>query len=392
MNSPGEGHSPFQEVDQILATQGIDAALDFGAARLRTERKYHQWFDARLMQIRRELGLPVASSPPIDELPEPLRTQLENRYLELCRELGAEFVKSGSLREAWMYLRPAGEKELMARGLEQTPVTDENLELIVELALHEEVAPAYGYALVLSHYGTCNAITMFESLAPRISSSQRQKLAALLLEHVHHELKNSVRVDMERRDKAPPAPDRTIAELIADRPELFQEMNYHLDSSHLAATVRVARLIDDVAVLPLAADLAAYGQQLDPTYQYPSEAPFEELYGASGLFFAAQLSDRVDEALEYFGHRARERAESDGLNYCAEVYIALLARIGRYETAIDSYAELVANRPHSGLTPGLLELARAGGQYDQVARLFMAADDLGNYLAVRALEAAARSR
>ena len=61
---------------------------------------------------------------PIDEVEEPLRSQLEAAYLAACREVGELLLEAGRLREAWMYLRPAGDKLAVRRQLARLTADD----------------------------------------------------------------------------------------------------------------------------------------------------------------------------------------------------------------------------------------------------------------------------
>jgi hypothetical protein len=374
----------LEALDRALTEQGVAAALARLVDELRQARRYHQMFDARLLEARQRLGLPILQGASIDELPEPTRAHLEEAYLQACREVGLLFLEAGQLREAWMYLRPAGEREQMAAGLASTPLTDETLEPIIEIALHEGVDPVLGYRLVLSRFGTCSAITMFDSVAQGRTKSQRRELAALLIQHVHDELETNVRADIHRREGAAPPKGMSIAEMVAGRPELFADLNYHVDASHLAATVRVARLVEDRAMLALALDLARYGNRLDPTYQYQGEPPFRELYPASALFFGAQLGENVEEAVEYFRGEAQRAAVEETTSAPAEVFIALLARLGRFREAIEASPNfLPEGAANSAFAPTLLELASLGDEFDRVAELLRERDDPVGYLAAR---------
>src|SRR5262245_23016584 len=107
----------FEELDAQLAAGGPDAVLNRLVENLRSEKKFHELFDARLMQSRRQLGLPAVLTTSIDELPEPTRTKVEDAYLDACREVGGLLLKEGQLREAWMYLRPTGDKSAVAAAL-----------------------------------------------------------------------------------------------------------------------------------------------------------------------------------------------------------------------------------------------------------------------------------
>ena len=192
----------------------------------------------------------------------------------------------------------------MADALAKIEPNDENLQDLIEIGLHEGVAPALGYELVLKNYGTCNAITTFEGALTSRPRGDQQAAAGLLLRHLHHELLANVRADIARQEGSEPK-QATLAELVADRDWLFADNNYHIDTTHLAATIRFARLLEDPADLALAYDLTEYGRRLSTQFQFAGDEPFADVYPSHGLFFAAQLGRQVDEALAYFRERAK---------------------------------------------------------------------------------------
>ena len=67
--------------------------------------KFHELFDARLAQSRHRLGLPIDKAANLDDLPEPIRTNVEQAYLSACREVGQLLLERGRFQEGWMYLR-----------------------------------------------------------------------------------------------------------------------------------------------------------------------------------------------------------------------------------------------------------------------------------------------
>jgi hypothetical protein len=353
----------FDELQSQLDQHGATAVFERAAAQLKGERKLHELFDVLLMQSRHKLGLPAILTTPLDELDEPLRTQVEDAYLAACREVGTLLLGEGRLREAWMYLRPLGDKALVAETLKKTEPNDDNLQDLIEIGLHEGVAPALGYELVLKHYGTCNAITTFEGAVLGRPRADQQAAAGLLLKHLHAELVANVRADIARQEGREPT-QNTLHELVEKRDWLFGENNYHTDTTHLAATVRFSRLLEDPPHLELAYDLTEYGRRLSKQFQFAGEEPFVDVYPAHGLFFAAQLGRQVDEALAYFRTRAEEvDLEQHGAG-AREVYVALLARLKRYDEAIRSTIELFpAGTRTSGFAPNLLELSRLAGDY-----------------------------
>src|SRR5262245_27553136 len=122
----------FDEIQQTLDRAGVDAALDKLTEKLQAQRNYHDLFDARLMQSRHRLGLNLSQSTTLDELDPPLRDKMETAYLDACREVGKLLLSEGRIREGWMYLRPVGEANAVARELTAIEPTDENVEEIIE--------------------------------------------------------------------------------------------------------------------------------------------------------------------------------------------------------------------------------------------------------------------
>jgi hypothetical protein len=371
----------FAEVSSLLESKGVQTALDRLIVYLQEQHKYHELFDALLMRARHSLGLPVVLTTSIDDLEESLRVKVEEAYLDACRRVGGLLLGEGKLREAWMYLRPVGDKRSMAAVLEAAQASDENVQDLIELALHEGVSPVRGFQLVLDNYGTCNAITTFDGLMSTRPRTEQAAAAALLVRRLHSELSSNVKSDIARQAGSP-ASETTLRELVADRDWLLGENNYHIDTTHLASTVRAARVIEDKELLTLAADLTEYGRRLNPQFQFAGEEPFADVYPAHRLFFVAQLGQDVDEAIDYF----RERADGLDVNehgpMPAETLIVLLARLGRYADAIRAHAKyLPRGTRSSGFAPSLLELSRLAGDYTALLQLCQEHEDLIGYAA-----------
>ncbi len=371
----------FDELQDQLAQQGVDAVFERLVAQLKSDKKFHELFDVFLMRTRHRLGLPVILTMSLDDLEEPLRSQVEDAYLEACREVGTLLLGEGSLREAWMYLRPVGDKTLVAEALRNTEPREENLQDLIEIGLHEGVAPALGYELVLKNYGTCNAITTFENAMLSRPRADQQAAAGLLLRHLHGELVANMRADIARQEGSEPG-EQTLSALVEHREALFSDNNYHVDTTHLAAVVRFARLLEEPALLELAYDLTEYGRRLSAQFQYAGEEPFTDVYASHGLFFAAQLGRRVEEALEYFRARAQAVDVREQGTGAAEVVIAMLTRLKRYPEAIEAAVELIpAGSRTSGFAPNLLELSRLAGNYDRLMSVCRERGDLVGYTA-----------
>ena len=214
-------------------------------------------------------------------------------------------LRSGRIREGWVYFRPTGDTRAAADLIRSLEVTDDNSEEIIQVALHEGVDTAYGYKLLLERNGTCNSITAFDQTLGGRHYRDQRAAAELLLEHVYRELVSSLRFDIERRDGSPPA-ESTVAELIKDRKYLFDDGAYHLDTTHLAAVIRIARVLDSEPQVKKVMELVDYGRRLNSQYQYPGDEPFVDFYQANALFYGALLGRGVDAALAYFERKTRE--------------------------------------------------------------------------------------
>ncbi|HUY36162.1 MAG TPA: hypothetical protein VMV69_25715 [Pirellulales bacterium] len=365
----------FDDIQTTLAREGATAATAMLAQQLRQNEQFHELFDLRLLEARLRLGLPAILTKSLDDLDDPLRTKMEDEYLAACREVGQLLLNDGRVREAWMYLRPVGDKAGMAAALAKVPVNDENREQIIEVALHEGAYPKLGFELVLANYGVCNAISMFDAQMHGRPRPERQEVAALLVGHLHSDLTRSLRDEIAKKQGAPPA-EETIAGMVADRDWLFDNNDYHLDTSHLSAVVRFALVLDEPADLRRAIDLTEYGRRLSSLYQYPGQEPFVDSYPTHGLFFRALLGEGVEEALAYFRGRAEALAETEQGATPAEIYVGLLSRLGRHAEAFEAAATLLAGLRTSGFAPSLLELAQLAGKYDRLAEVSRRRGDL----------------
>lgn len=345
----------FQHVAQSLVAAG----------------ELHRLFDLRLIQERRRLGLPLDRRTPIDDVEEPLRSQVEAGYLAACREVGELLLETGRLREAWMYLRPAGDKLALRQRLSSVSLDDQRADELIELALFEGVDPERGYAWLLGRNGTCNAITTLDGMSQQLSAADLTACAALLVRHVYRELHGNLRGHLAKLTGSAPT-DLSVLELINQHPELLADGAYHLDVSHLASAMRYARLLTDPGLVTKALEMAEYGARLPPDLQYPGEAPFEDQFASHRMLFHATLGREVEAAVKFFGDRARGTAHDPASSTAIETYLILLCRVGRTEEAIAAYAELVgADRQLSAHAPTLLELAAASGnwqRYDEICR------------------------
>jgi hypothetical protein len=164
--------------------------------------------------------------------------------------------------------------------------------------------------------------------------------------------------------------------LIAGRDWLFAEFSYHIDATHLASVVRFGRIVEDAEVLKLALDLTEYGRRLHENFHFRGDEPFLDIYPSHRLFFAAQLGQHVDEAVEYFRQRAEAAKVEEVGAMPVEVYVVLLARLGRYREAADALARLVPpSIGTQGFAPTLFELCQQAGDYSTMLQRCRERDD-----------------
>ncbi len=180
MSSNTETATIYDELLQTRLGAGQQAAVDRLVAFLESEGRFHEMFEALKMQLRVRLGLPAAQLDRNEKLAANLEVQLEQGLIEACRRVGEGFFKQGKIREGWMYMRPVGDRASAAALLAQIEVTDDNVDEMLEVLLHEGVDIARGYQTALDRLGTCNSITLFESaLGARPRGDHRSRPACL---------------------------------------------------------------------------------------------------------------------------------------------------------------------------------------------------------------------
>ncbi len=357
----------FDQLEQAYADGGTAETLATLADVLQEQHRYHEWFEVLKMQIRHRLGLPLLYRSTDDgemELDEPTQAALEQGLIDACRQVGHRLLEAGRMRDAWMYLRPLDERQAMIDKLRSTDPTDENIDEMIELCLHEQLDIRRGFQLILQHYGTCNCITTFDSSMYGKPRSQRAIGAELLLDQLYAELVENVLGHIEQQEGTRPAAD-SLACLIANRPWLFSDGTYHVDTTHLSSVVRIARDLQEPAQWRRAWELTQYGLRLDDPLRYPGDPPFEDFYPRHAAYFQTLLGENVAQNLRPF----REAAEAVDLHMdnsvVIEVYLDLLARTGRLDEAIAETIRLLPPGSQTvGLAPNLLELCQQAKQYD----------------------------
>lgn len=350
-------------------------------AHCRQQRSYPELFEALKMSARLELGLPPVALASDEELPEALQEQLEKRLLEACQEVGQGLLSSGRLSEGWMYMRPVGNRSLAAEALRQVQASSDNLEELLHLLVAEAIDIPRGTELSLEMRGICNTITMLEAVVARRGRPQQQAGVGVLVRFVHEQLLASVQADLQRRGWELPQP-LTLTAVLDRYPDLLTDGSYHLDTTHIASTVRFARVLDDQQGLQLADDLAAYGERLHSQYQYPSDPPFQDLYRASRSFFGALLGRDVDQGLGWFKQQAEQLDTAEVGTIAVETYVDLLARCQRYLPALHYLLQrMPSDQRPVGIAPSLLELSQLAGDFRPMLAQAKERHDLLGYAA-----------
>jgi hypothetical protein len=375
----------FDLIEQAVASGGARSALDLLARKFLAEKQYPRLFETRLMQKRRELGLPLIQLGAIDTLPEPARTQYESGVREAAREAGALFLADGDIARAWPYYRAIGEREIIASAIERSQHLEqpgEEIEALIDIALGERVHPRKGLELLIAQHGICRAITYFEQFP---DLEQREECLILLVRTLDAELVANLKQAIERREGQSPA-GNSIPELIADRDWLFGEYDAYVDSSHVANVVRFAADLEDREAIRLALELCAYGAHLSAQFKMRGEPPFEDIYVDHAIYLRALLGEGVEGAIEHFKAKivAQEVAQSDPMSAIrsAQVLVGLLVRRERYQEAMQiSLQHLSGVAPDQLAGPTLFQLCQLAGDSEQLKVLARERGDLLSFAA-----------
>ena len=93
--------------------------------------------------------------------------------------------------------------------------------------------------------------------------------------------------------------------MIEKRKWLLDDGGYHLDTSHLSATVKISTLLEEPEQIQKAWELCQYGRRLHHQFQYPGEEPFLDFYPAHLTFFSVLRGENVEAGLKMFQRKAQ---------------------------------------------------------------------------------------
>lgn len=388
--SPSSGSSATANTVPVIFKRLADQRHDPAAMIETTIQHFRQngrpleLFEALKMRIRHRLGLPLIAPEDEPRQSDDVDRQLEAGLLDACRETGELFLSQGKIREGWMYLRPTGDTARAAELLAQIEPNEDNVEDLIGVLLHEGVDIARGFRLLLNRNGTCNSITTYEQSIANRDKPNRAAAARVLLEHFYHELCESVRGDIARNE-APAGADETLHDMMSKRKWILADGGYHLDTTHLSAVIRIARVLEDPPSLQQAWELTQYGKRLHHQFQYPGEEPFVDFYPSHSAYFSVLLGRDVEAGLALFKRKMLAADPAQHGTAPMEVYTELLDRCGRSAEAIDvALAQVPEDVPSPRLVPPLLEMAARCGHYEPILDYCVRKNDPLGYAATTA--------
>jgi hypothetical protein len=363
----------FDLIEETFRAGGPDAVFDLLLRRAREDKDARRLFDARILQVRHRLGLPLIQTDPVLDLTPEQRPAYEEAFREAAREAGQLSLSEGDIPGAWPYFHAIGEHGPVTAAIEEFR-EGENVPRIIEIAFQEGANPRKGFELILEHRGLCNAITWFQA---NRDPDTRQQCLRMLVRALYSELAGAISATIAANEGAVPASTR-IADLIAGRDWLFEGMSSYADSTHLASILRFAPELEDAESLRMALEMAEYGERLDAMFHFRGDPPFEDIYHDHAVYLRALLGEQTDTAVAHF----RGKVIPDGTTAAAEVLIDLLVRLERYEEAIRASVEYFPDPNAASMNcPTLMQLCQMAKDYTALRKLAREREDLLGFTA-----------
>jgi len=320
-----------------------DAILDAAEKTLIDQGDFHRLFDAKLMRVRSQLGLPITQPTSLRNIPEEHEPAFREAYTKAAREVGQRFLDADQLADAWAYFRTISETDAVRAAIakkvkELPPEPGPGLDELLNLALYEGAHVVEGLKLLLKTHGTCNTVTAMSQVLPQMTQDERREAAAVMVRNIYTDLQANVRRDVERRLPTL-KPNASLRELIMGRDFLFAEGGYHIDVSHLHSTVSFARHLErSCPELQMAIELSEYGAQLSEQLRYPGDVPFDDYYAANNHFLNGLAGVDVDDSMHYFIDRLKKEPDAPDQRMIAFVIADLGQRVDRTKMAIEAAA------------------------------------------------------
>ncbi|MDG2011875.1 MAG: hypothetical protein P8J33_00120 [Pirellulaceae bacterium] len=381
--------TPFEKFSADCQEAGLEPALGNLADYLIEQARFHELFEVRKLQLRQRLGLPIEKWQAIDELAPEKGQALESGLLEICRDVGARFMQIGQVMNGWQYLEPVGDRPAVAALLKEVEPTDENVEELIQISVGQGIQPEMGFQLVLDRFGTCSSITTYESQLAMQPLEVRRGPAGQLVEHLYHELVGRIQQAISEVEGEVPA-DCGLTDLMTERDWLFEGLNHHIDTTHLASTLRIAKILDEPALIGKAIELAEYGKRLHEDFHYQGQTPFEAIYADTLEFLQALNGQDAEPAISRLAAVAAAQSETGNLD-AAVWYVYLLDRLEMGVEATQVYLDLVHVQQAEGMIsedicPNLTTLASKYGCYEIAQKRLLEQGDLLSYATITAIE------
>jgi hypothetical protein len=366
----------FGLIEQAARQGGAQSALDLLVTISQEEKNYPLLFEARLMQARHRIGLPLIFNGSFDDLPESRRQNYEEAMRQAARETGSHFLVEGDILRAWPYFRAVGDPAPVAAAIEKFDSADQ-LDEIIELALGQEVHPRKGFELLLKHHGVCRAITFFGQYP---DPKTRGQCAILLLRALYAELVDNLKHAILRTEGQQPE-GSSVTELISGRDWLFGAFGSYVDPAHLTSIIPLALDFTDPEALQLAIELCDYGMHLSSDFHYRTAPPFEDFYKDHAILLRALAGCDMDAAVAHFRTKVAAGDPEPGTGP-AQILVMLLTRLKRYREAIEVSLEYLGDQSQDQLAcPKIPQLCQLAGDYDALREVARRRRDMLNFTA-----------
>jgi hypothetical protein len=367
--------SPFQQLQQIAESDGLESAINYLEQYTRRQKQFAQLFEVLKMRVRQRMGLPILYSDVPDDLEEPQQRELEDGLLSACREVGTLLFRNGDFAQGWIYLQPVGDHELNEKLLKSVPINEENSDAIIDIALSQGAAPVYGFQMLLEHFGTCNAITTFDTQAGRYDVTTQRLMAAELLDSLYQQVVEGL-TEVVREAGGEMSDGNSLVDLFEKNPQLA-EGTYVVDASHLASVVRISRMLQSPDEVLKAYQLSQYGSYLPKDFQYAGQPPFEDTYRDHLHYYGAILGKDVDVSVEHFRKKAGQSDAAQHGPVAIETLIELLVRVGRGDEALAVMTEqLLGQHAPLGIAPAPAKMVETESQKTKLMEFYQSQDDL----------------
>ncbi len=373
------GSNVFDLIRADAGNNDVAAALDKLVVSLTETRQYHPLFEALKMQTRHRLNLPLVYDSEREKLDAETQTEFDNRLLDACRTVGQLLIADQKLGEAWVYLQPLDDRELVEPLIENYKVTDDNADEVIDIALMQLAAPATGFRLVLERYGTCDAISTFESIAHTFDAESRARLAEMLTAHLHGGLAEHLKNHLAEHKLAS---DLSFKDLVQTQDKILTDAGPLVDMTHLASTLRIGRCANSRDAYLQLCELAEYGCLFDEFYESGGDWPFEDIFDDHRIYFRALAADTADaeavaQAIELFDQRSRSTQDDPFHPVSDEVFVDLLFRLGKTTEAIKVSLERLSKREELiGIALPVHQMATEPEHFRMLESHYLAENDL----------------